>query len=277
MNDGFSGEGNAVFYFNELDAADEKLVEHIAGKLPMDLKIVAQQVSYCQYMDKFNRMGGIVEAFIDGIQKESPSVQCRINPLGDTDIISTHDQLLGGESGQVFLGSSFPANHEYTMEISLLAGKVAAELQKEGALGRFSVDFISIKQATGWRHYAIEINLRKGGTTHPFIMLQYLTNGKFNWQQGVYTMPDGETRCYFASDNVVNEKYKGLTPHDLIDIAMCNHIQYDSARQSGVMFHMIGALSQYGKLGLVCIGKTPEEAKEFYSKTIAVLDKESGV
>ena len=55
---------------------------------------------------------------------------------------------------------------------------------------------------------------------------------------------------------------------------MYHGIQYDGARQTGVMFHMIGALSQYGKLGMVCIGKTILEAKEFYAKTIEVLDKE---
>jgi hypothetical protein len=194
--------------------------------------------------------------------------------LGDSDVISTHDQLLGGESGQVFLGSSFPANPEYSREISLMARVLCDELQKEGVLGRFSVDFISVKLPEGWKHYAIEINLRKGGTTHPFIMLQYLTSGIFDWQRGEYVMPNGQTRCYFASDNVVSEKYKGLTPYDLIDIAMCNHIQFDGALQTGVMFHMIGAISQYGKLGLVCIGRTPEEAKGFFEKTIAVLEKE---
>ena len=274
MNDGFSGEGNAVFYYNELDADDEYLEVHIGVKLPLYLKVVASGVSYLQYIAQFNHMGGIAEEFIHGEQNESPSVQCRINPIGDTDIISTHNQLLGGESGQVFLGSSFPANREYAAEIAMLARLVADEMQNEGVLGRFSVDFISVKQTTGWKHYAIEINLRKGGTTHPFIMLQFLTGGSYDWKQGLYIMPDGENRSYIASDNVENEKYKGLTPQDLIDIAMCNHIHYDSARQSGVMFHMIGALSQYGKLGMVCIGKTLEEAKEFYQETIDVLDKE---
>ena len=87
-------------------------------------------------------------------------------------------------------------------------------------------------------------------------------------------MPNGQQRSYFASDNVVNERYKGLTPHDLIDIAMCNGILYDGAKQTGVMFHMIGALSQYGKLGMVCIGQTVDEAKEFYARAINVLDRE---
>ena len=201
-------------------------------------------------------------------------MQCRINPIGNTDIISTHDQVLGGEGGQVFLGASFPANSEYNAEIAVISKMIAKELQREGVLGRFGIDFISVKQPAGWKHYAIEINLRKGGTTHPFLMLQFLTEGEFNWHEGIYTMPNGQQRSYFASDNIVNEKYKGLTPHDLMDIAMYNRIQYDGARQTGVMFHMIGALSQYGKLGMVCIGKTLEEAKEFYIKTLEVLDNE---
>jgi hypothetical protein len=274
INDGFSGEGNAIFYYRELDAAYEDLEGSIQNKLPHYLKVVALEVSYEQYMQKFKHLGGIAEEFIEGKDKESPSVQCRINPIGETDIISTHDQVLGGESGQVFLGASFPANIEYNTDIANMGKMVAEELQKEGVLGRFGIDFISVKQPGGWKHYAIEINLRKGGTTHPFIMLLFLTRGEFNWNEGIYTMPNGQHRSYFATDNVVNEKYKGLSPHDLIDIAMCNGIQYDGARQTGVMFHMIGALSQYGKLGMVCIGKTIQEAKEFYARTIDVLDKE---
>ena len=274
MNDGFSGEGNAIFYYGEIEAENEDAEHIIKEKMPEYLKAVALNVSYEEYIQKFKTLGGIAEEFVNGQYKKSPSVQCRINPIGDVDIISTHDQLLGGESDQVFLGSSFPASNEYHKDIAVMGKIIAQELQAEGVLGRFSIDFISVKEPTGWKHYAIEINLRKGGTTHPFLMLQFLTGGEFNWREGVYTMPNGQQRSYFASDNVFNEKYKGLTPHDLIDIAMCNKILYDSARQTGVMFHMIGGLSQYGKLGMVCVGQTVDEAKEFYAKTIKVLDQE---
>ena len=274
MNDGFSGEGNAIFYYNELDPGNENIEYMIRQKMPDYLKPVALNVSYDEYIQKFKALGGIAEEFVNGEFKKSPSVQGRINPIGDVDIISTHDQLLGGESNQVFLGSSFPASNEYHTDIAVMGKMIAAELQAEGVLGRFSIDFISVKEPPGWKHYAIEINLRKGGTTHPFLMLQFLTGGEFNWQEGVYTVPNGQQRSYFASDNVVNEKYKGLTPHDLIDIAMCNGMLYDSAKQTGVMFHMIGGLSQYGKLGMLCIGQTVDEAKEIYCRTIKVLDKE---
>lgn len=272
INDGFSGEGNALFRYEHLDASLPNLAEEILKFLPAQLSIVAAKVSYTDFLNKFCSLQGIVEEFIDGEIKESPSVQCRINPLGMTDVISTHDQLLGGESGQVFIGATFPANLEYTREIGYAGKLIAEELRKEGVMGRFAIDFLSVKHADGWKHYAIEINLRKGGTTHPFLMLQFLTEGEFNWEKGEYLMPNGQSRCYFASDNVVNEKYKGLSPHDLIDIAICNNLQYDGARQEGVMFHMMGALSQYGKLGMVCIAKTKEDAEAYFNKTLLILD-----
>jgi hypothetical protein len=276
MNDGFSGEGNAIYYYGDIKASDSNLAQTILQTLPLHTKVVAEHISFIAFMNQFNAMGGIVEEFVLGDIKESPSVQCRINPLGQTEIISTHDQLLGGEGGQVFIGATFPANKAYNTEIAKMGKKIAEELRTLGVLGRFGIDFISVKQPDKtWKHFAIEINLRKGGTTHPFMMLQFLTNGEFNWQDGVYTMSNGQQRCYFASDNVVSDKYIGLTPHDLIEIAMCNHLLYDGSKQTGVMFHMIGALSQYGKIGVVCIGKTVEEARDFYNKTIELLDKES--
>jgi hypothetical protein len=55
---------------------------------------------------------------------------------------------------------------------------------------------------------------------------------------------------------------------------MCNTLLYDGSTQEGVIFHLISTLSQYGKLGVVCIGETPERAEQFYRKTVEVLDKE---
>ncbi|MBL0357019.1 MAG: hypothetical protein IPP72_09090 [Chitinophagaceae bacterium] len=216
----------------------------------------------------------MVEEFIYGESKRSPSVQCRINPAGEVDIISTHDQVLGGEGEQIFLGATFPAQREYCREIGFLSKLIAEELMKKGVLGRFGIDFLTVKKGDDWQHYAIEINLRKGGTTHPFLMLQFLTAGEYDWEEGIYKMPNGESRCYFATDNLYDDRYKGLTPIDLINISICNKLMYDGVKQCGVMFHMIGALSQYGKLGLVCIAQNIEEAKAYYLKTVEVLNNE---
>jgi hypothetical protein len=275
LNDGFSGDGNAIFDFTGMEAADEDLADKLGREFNKRLKVVAEGMSQRMFLEKFESMQGVVEAFIDGEIKSSPSAQCRINPLGLSEILSTHDQILGGENSQIFIGASFPANLEYSRDIGMMSKKVSEELKKSGVLGRFSIDFLSTKQNNAWNHYAIEINLRKGGTTHPFIMLQFLTNGDYFPEEGNYRMPNGQTRYYFTSDNLRNPNYRGLTPTDLIELAIYYDLIYDSASQEGVMFHMIGALSQYGKMGMVCIGSTPERAKSLYDQTVEVLDFET--
>jgi hypothetical protein len=81
MNDGFSGEGNAIYDYNHIDFTEEKIAGIIAMDIQYRLRTVAQNVSYRQYMDKFATLGGIVEEFIEGELVQSPSVQCRINPV----------------------------------------------------------------------------------------------------------------------------------------------------------------------------------------------------
>ncbi len=273
MNDGFSGEGNAVFSYEGWDNKTS-LNDWIKNRIKKSLRVVAPDLTYTDFMKRFSTMGGIVESFIDGKIKASPSAQCRINPLGNSKIVSTHDQAMGGESGQVFVGASFPADSTYAVEIGRMAMKVSRALQKKGVGGRFALDFLSVKEKNNWKHYAIEINLRKGGTTHPYIMLEFLTDGDYDYEKGVYLTANGQQRFYFCSDNLQSDKYKGLTPPDLIDIVMLHGLHYDGTSQEGVMFHLIGALSQYGKLGVVCIGSTPERAKKFYEQTVKVLDEE---
>lgn len=268
LNEGFSGDGNAVYTYGKLPKITGDL-------LRTNLKIVAEDMNYEDFISKFQQMGGVAEAFVDGDIKTSPSVQCLINPLQEIDVVSTHDQILGGESGQVYLGARFPADAEYRKEIGELGHKVAVHMAKLGVLGRFGVDFVSIKEKEGWKHYAIEINLRKGGTSHPYLMLQLLTGGNYNYQTGMYVMPNGQTRCYIATDALVYENFKKLTPPDLIDIAICNGLHFDGSTQEGVMFHLIGALSQHGKLGVLSIGNTHERAEALYSKTISVLLSET--
>lgn len=272
VNDGFSGEGNAIYTYPIIQE-ETTLKEKIVNSL-LQMQVIAEGLNYPQFLQKFEELGGIVEAFVDGKIKTSPSVQCRINPLGEVEIVSTHDQILGGADNQVFLGAIFPAAPGYAVDIAAIAKPIAERMAQYGVLGRFAIDFLSVFENNQWTHYAIEINLRKGGTTHPLLMLQFLTDGVYDASQGVYFMPNGQTRYYFASDNVSSPAYIGLTPSDLMDIAIFHGLMYDGTTQEGVMFHLIGALSQYGKLGMVCIANSPEKAKAFYDKTIAILNKE---
>jgi hypothetical protein len=238
------------------------------------LAFEARGMTWEIYQDKLRAMGGVVEEFVPGTVKQSPSGQFRIEPTGGIIPVSTHDQVLGGANGLIFLGCRFPADPAYRLDIQARSAKVAKALAGKGVLGRFGIDFISVKEGNAWRHLAIEINLRKGGTTHPFFMLQFLTDGHYNAETGEFLTPAGQPRCYYASDNLESKNYRGLTPYDLVDIAVVNGLHFHAATGEGVAFHLIGALSEFGKLGVVCIGPTYEHADALYYRTVEVLDRE---
>ena len=272
LNEGFSGEGNAIFFYEGYP--DEDTAAWVEAQLP-NLLFTATTETWDSFSAKFFTMGGVVECFVEGERKESPSAQCRVNAVGEPMSISTHDQILGGPGGQVFLGCTFPAAKEYRAEVEAAGFKVAQVLAKKGVLGRFATDFVSVQEGGEWKHYAIEVNVRKGGTTHPFLTLKFLTDGNYDTSTGVFYTPSGIPKYYFASDTLHSDAYKGLTPSDLIDIAVYHGLHFHAASERGVVFHLMGALSEFGKLGVVCIGDNLQQAQFLYKKTVAVLDQET--
>jgi len=271
LEEGASGEGNATFdYAGAPDGAT--LESWIATELPRRLKLEAAGLSFEHYAAKFASIGGIAEAWIDGDGKRSPSAQLRINPLAGLETISTHEQVLGGATGQHYVGARFPASGEYRVAIQELALRVGRVLRDKGVLGRFGVDFVCVPEGGTWRHHAIEINLRKGGTTHTFQTLQYLTDGRYDAANVLFLTQGGQPRFYYATDNLVSPHYRRLTPPDLVDLAIEHNLHFDPVTQEGVTFNLIGAVSQFGKLGIVSIAASSEAAEALYGRTVRVLD-----
>ena len=272
LEEGASGEGNATFdYAGAPDGAP--LESWIAAELPGRLKLEAVGLTYEHYAAKFASMGGVAEAWIEGDGKRSPSAQLRINPLGGLETISTHEQLLGGATGQLCLGARFPASEEYRVAIQESALRVGRVLRDKGVLGRFGVDFVCVREGGIWRQHAIEINLRKGGTTHTFQTLQYLTDGRYDAASGLFLTRQGQPRFYYATDNLVKPQYRRLTPpisSTSRSSTICTSIR--SHRGEGVTFNLIGAISQFGKLGVVSIPASSEAAEALYGRTVRMLD-----
>lgn len=275
INEGFSGEGNAIFNLSALGEPSDRdeARRMLATMVPRHARYQAPGVTWEQYIHKFRQMQGIVECFLEGDDKMSPSVQMRITPLGEAQIISTHDQVLGGPDGQVFIGCSFPAQPSYRPHLHEAGRLIGDRLAAAGVIGRLSIDFLALPEGDDWDMYAVEINLRKGGTTHPFRTLQFLTGGRYNPETGLFQSGSATPKYYFASDNLESESYKGLLPEDLIDITTYTGLHYNTSTNTGVVFHMIGALSEFGKLGVTCVGDTPEDAEMLYQQTLEILDR----
>jgi hypothetical protein len=267
LDESFSGEGNAVVTLPARGTVGEGCLD--------ELRFAVQGETGSSYFDKLARMGGVVEELVEGIDVASPSVQIRINPMGRVFLSSTHEQILGGPTGQVYKGCRFPAREAYRLRLQEAGLRVGEVLAARGVTGRLSVDFIVRRCAESWDVKALEINVRMGGTTHPMLALRFLTGGSLDPTTGHFAVADGRPRFYRATDNLESPDYEGLLPEDLIDILVNHGLAFSYRTLTGVLFHMIGAISQFGKVGVLAIGDSPEEAEALYERVVSVLDRET--
>jgi PGM1 C-terminal domain len=276
LNEAVSGQGNALVDLQGLpDAGDPNELTEVERRL-QGMQFERPDTSLDEYLEKLGERGGIVEQRLVGTEIRSPSVQLRVTPGGEVELLSTHDQMLGGPSGQSYLGCRFPADFVYAPGISDAARIIGERLAREGVIGRFAIDFVSICDAKGsWTSYAIEINLRKGGTTHPFLTLQFLTDGRYDWRSGLFLTADGREKHLVATDHLESPSLRALTLDELFDIVARHRLHFDQARQSGVVFHMMSCLTEHGRVGLTAVGNSAAEANSLYRRAEQILVDEA--
>jgi hypothetical protein len=255
LNNCFSGLGNVI-----LD------VDGLADPLPTSKTLFCSpDETWPTYIAKMAAQGAVVETLLRNPELRSPSAQLRISPSGVVEILSTHDQILGGPQNQIYLGCRFPAHADYRLTVQREAEKIGRVLAEQGVVGSFGIDFLVVGQAV----YLSEINLRLGGTTHPFWMARLATGSRYDLFTGELRRPDGEARSYVATDNLKSSRLKGRSPAEVISEVDRSGLAFDTDSGTGVALHLLGALPTTGKLGATCIAATPEAADEQYR---ALLD-----
>lgn len=255
LNDCFSGLGNVILE-----------VDGLADPLPTSKTVFCSpEESWPSYIAKMADQGAVVEELLRDHELRSPSVQLRISPAGAVEILSTHDQILGGPQNQVYVGCRFPAHPDYRLTIQSEALKVGEVLAGEGVVGSFGIDFLVVRQDV----YLSEINLRLGGTTHPYWMARLVTGAGYDPASGELRRPDGGAVYYVATDNLKSGRLRGHRPGDAISLIDRSGLGYDPASGTGVALHLLGAVPLAGKFGATCIAHSPEAADELYR---ALLD-----
>jgi hypothetical protein len=216
--------------------------------------------------------GGVVEERISGTRFTSPSVQLDIAPSGEVTIRSTHEQELGGEDGQVYTGCRFPADPAYAAELARHGLAIGCQLASLGALGRAAVDFAASCDERGrWSLYVLEVNLRKGGTTHPYTALRHLAPGVYDATNGRWVTQRGEPRAYCATDNLLDPGWVGRPPSSVMAAIVSAQLEYDWRTQTGVVLHMLSCLAIDGRFGLTAIGRDEQHASELYDTARAAV------
>jgi hypothetical protein len=261
LNNGFSGQGNAI-----LQAKSIRSPLHDSPTV-----FCAPEESWASFAAKVGAGGAVVEELVRAPGVTSPSAQVRLEPDGRFSVVSTHDQILGGPDAQVYLGCSFPARSKYRHIVSDHARRIADALARRGVIGAFGVDFVVVPGASRPRVYLTEINLRIGGTTHPFEMARLATGGRYDENSGEL-VADGRAKHYVATDNLRARSYVGLAPATVIAAMESNGLAFDRNSRTGVALHLLGALRRYGKFGMTCIGNTRDEADDLYRSAVECIE-----
>ena len=119
--------------------------------------------------------------------------------------------------------------------------------------------------------HAIEINLRKPGTTHPYSVLRHLAPGVYDPDTGLYTDETGRQKFYFASDNLVEETWTGLPEGEVIAMFERAGLTFDAESRTGVVPHMLSCLALDGRFGLTAVGDSPEQAEDLHLATVTAM------
>jgi len=142
-------------------------------------------------------------------------------------------------------------------------------------IGRFGIDFLMVRNGSDWSPYAIEINLRNGGTTHPALTLLALTGGDYDETSGQFVTRTGP-KHYFATDYLQRPEYAALTPDDVLDLIADSNLAWNSDSQTGVALHMVSAVAVAGRLGATAIANSPGAAEALYAELVDRLDRAVG-
>jgi len=268
LNDGVAGDGNAVLHLEkEADGlSDEEMRTYIEKQLK-DMDFVSSSENWKTFEEKGTHKGFLVEMWVEGENVHSPSAQALIRDEDDVMMLSTHEQILDKEAESEYLGCYFPADRGYRQRLQEYCQRVGEVLAKNGARDRFAIDFVvteNVKEAEShYNVFAIEINLRSGGTTYPYEAARALCNATLD-ANGALITADGNERCYRASENVKCEFFEKLSYKELFEAMKESGVEWNEEEKKGCVFYFLGGKSDSRKVGVLSIADSRDEASRMY-------------
>ncbi|WP_266714777.1 peptide ligase PGM1-related protein [Streptomyces sp. NBC_00102] len=253
------GLGNALLALDDgiTSPGGESVETRVARALPGAV-LMDPRLTWHEYVSLMKDDGVIAEEMITQVPLLSPSFQGRLTDRGTVEAVSTHDQVLAGD-GQTYHGCTFPAADGYRGQLIDHGLRVGEVLRERGVgSGDYGVDFLATRSGDGWRLLGCEINLRATATKHPFTMAVGLL-GADPTPDGRLVV-DGAEYVYEASDVIMDHRYRGLRPAQLIEAVTGSPIGFDPVRGTGVVLHLMSPVTEFGKFGALCIARSRAQA-----------------
>jgi predicted RNase H-like HicB family nuclease len=190
--------------------------------------------------------------------EHSPSTQLWLPPHGNgaPRLDGVYEQILKGEE-RIFVGSR-PSTLPAPVDRALVEASMAMALvfQRLGYVGRCSFDFIVTGELDGdFDIKMTECNGRWGGTSTPMSLVDRLIKGE---------RPD-----YIAQD-FVHPDLEGAAFTEILD-ATRDHLFDPATGEGRFAFYNVGPLESRGKLDVISLGETPDEALEGVEEVLPSL------
>lgn len=208
LDDSGAGDGNAIIEFDHFDGSGLALPDWYVHDLASD---------------------AVVEELVTGTRFRSPSVQVELSPFGEVNVFATHEQVLGGDTGQVYIGCPVPGR-------SGLRVGTCPPRQGDRQTPRQSRSHRTAQRGfcgdperqREVAHARARNQPSKGGTTHPYVVLSHLVPGKYDPEAWAWKASDGTRRWYWATDNLVDESWLGRAPDAVIRAVAAAGLQFDA-------------------------------------------------
>mmetsp|Transcript_3280 Transcript_3280/g.8250 ORF Transcript_3280/g.8250 Transcript_3280/m.8250 type:complete len:443 (+) Transcript_3280:157-1485(+) len=177
---------------NKQQAAVNKVVEELVRAVPRRVEIGHKELfpSWEAYLETFVRVGGVIEAVPAGAVS-SPSVNLVIDPSGEVQIQSTHDQIFSGS--YQYVGAVFPqkcVNNAALRQAAMAVGRVCVD---KGIIGHVQVDFVSFTDAENHqRLWAVDLNVGLSDTAVSFEVFRFITGGHYHSIENAFICEEGE-------------------------------------------------------------------------------------
>lgn len=269
VNEGISGYGNGILPLPQYDPTELSATRRheLLKEALTHLQFQTYRQEYEFFMSRIGEIGGIVEDFLEGEKKSSPSGQAFLWPDFYVELLSTHEQLLTGPDGMVYDGALFPATDKHIIGKGTLA--VGEILSAEGAMGYYGVDFIKVDG----KLYAIEINLRQGGTTHLRAHAMLSTGAEFDPKSGNFIDEYGRNIFYAGSDGFVDPRLKTLSPNVLLEHFADLGLRFRRSTRKGVIFHLLDSINRSGTVGITVVSDSRNGARSLFRRVTRELRK----
>lgn len=247
-----------------------------------------------KFFELYSKYGGIIEA-VPNLVKGSIIINLLIEPDSTINILSTHEHIYTSiykSNGTIFPEQSIPGRAVYESALS-----IGNTLFNKQIIGYLSLDCILYWDSVTHTHKMCFLGIRPGFDPSyvSFILFDYMCEGKFDQQIGVYSVINGdieeeensmklnissspivkENRTFIVFDYIYHPGLSSFQFSTFFNMCRLNNISFDIGEKVGTIFLLMDSLA-CGSMGVIITSESLLECMRVVGVTFQFILKQIG-